>query len=552
MIGSLLRLSRERRHAVVATSAEPSAARWLGIVAALALVEVFLTSLAFNVPTDLPEWLNPIAYVKRLAHVGVLTVLAFLVIAWPTSDRILALWREAAQARRWTVSVGINLALFVALLLASAAFSSRASDAGGLPALWFAAYSGLLLATGVSLACVAAPPSFWRELLIRMPTEILLAALSACLVLLASELSKESWHALSRATLSLAYGMLTLYEANVVLDVERKLLGVGDFRVLILKECSGYEGAGLVIAFLALYIWIFRRELRFPNVLVLFPIGVAAVWILNSVRIAALVSVGAHISPAVAVDGFHSQAGWIGFLLVAIASMLISHQSRFFRATLEPGSRLSSAPSERLMLALLAPFMALMATSIVASAFAPNDQWLYALKVAGVCAALWWFRRAYTGLMSAVSPLSVLAGVGVGLAWVMTDPMAHANVPLGAWLATLSAPAAVAWIGLRALGSILLVPVAEELAFRGYLHRVLIWRRFECVAPGQFGWLAFVGSSLLFGLLHQRWVVGALAGAVFALVMYRTNRLSDPIAAHMTANAVIMAWAVAAAQWSLL
>jgi hypothetical protein len=34
--------------------------------------------------------------------------------------------------------------------------------------------------------------------------------------------------------------------------------------------------------------------------------------------------------------------------------------------------------------------------------------------------------------------------------------------------------------------------------------------------------------------------------------MYRTNRLSDPIAAHMTANGTICAWAIAFGQWSLL
>ena len=77
-----------------------------------------------------------------------------------------------------------------------------------------------------------------------------------------------------------------------------------------------------------------------------------------------------------------------------------------------------------------------------------------------------------------------------------------------------------------------MVPIAEELAFRGLLHRWLISRRFETVAFAQFSWLALVVSSLLFGFMHQRWIAGALAGAVFALVMYRSGRLSDAIAAQ--------------------
>ena len=124
--------------------------------------------------------------------------------------------------------------------------------------------------------------------------------------------------------------------------------------------------------------------------------------------------------------------------------------------------------------------------------------------------------------------------------------------PLGPWLASLPAWLAAIWLGLRAFGSIALVPVAEELAFRGYLSRALISTRFESVGFGEFRWLAFIGSSVAFGLMHQRWVAACLAGAVYALLMYRTKKLSDPIAAHMASNAAIMGWAVAAQQWSLL
>jgi CAAX prenyl protease-like protein len=94
--------------------------------------------------------------------------------------------------------------------------------------------------------------------------------------------------------------------------------------------------------------------------------------------------------------------------------------------------------------------------------------------------------------------------------------------------------------------------MAEELAFRGYLQRVLISRNFSRVAPGQFSWLSFVMTSALFGLLHERWLAGALAGALYSCLTYRTNRLSDAIAAHVTTNAVILIWAIAAGQLSLL
>ena len=224
------------------------------------------------------------------------------------------------------------------------------------------------------------------------PTQIAVALLSAGLLVLAGMLSQEGWSALSGATLQVSHAILTLYETDVVLDAQHQLLGVGSFRVLITQECSGYEGIGLVVAFLALYCWLMRRELRFPHALVLFPIGIAAVWMLNALRIAALVSIGRHVSPEIAVNGFHSQAGWIGFLAVGIGIMaaLASRSIRSRAAAAKPPAGRRTRTSNCCW-RFLVPFMALMATSIVASLFAPHGQWLYVLKVAAVGAALWMF-----------------------------------------------------------------------------------------------------------------------------------------------------------------
>ena len=37
---------------------------------------------------------------------------------------------------------------------------------------------------------------------------------------------------------------------------------VRDFEVEISAVCSGYEGVGLVVSFLAIYLWTFRSRLR--------------------------------------------------------------------------------------------------------------------------------------------------------------------------------------------------------------------------------------------------------------------------------------------------
>jgi exosortase E/protease (VPEID-CTERM system) len=517
----------------------------------LTLSELFLVSYVFNFPTGLPEWMNPVTYAKVAAQAALVSAAVLLLVAWPKRDRIARAWSSAMRDYNWGASVVTNLTLFAVLLAATAAFSNFAAHAAAPPWHWFALYCLLLLVNASSLAVIGAPPSFWRWLAREMPSQIASAGLSGALLVVSGRIALASWNSFAGWTLHASHWVLSLYETDVVLDVDQLLLGVGDFRVRVLEECSGYEGIGLVTAFLAFYCWLRRRQLRFPHALLLIPIGIAASWTLNAIRIALLVSIGRHISPEIALNGFHSQAGWIAFLAIAIGLVAVSTWSPFFRAGAErPASTARSA--DKLLLALLVPFIALMATSIIAALFAPHDQWFYLLKVAAVGGAVWFYRRVYASLAMAPSGLALAVGTGIGIAWVLTDPLSESGGALALWLATLPTWFAVLWLGCRGFGSVVLVPIAEELAFRGYLQRVLISRDFERVAPAHFTWLSFVTTSLLFGLMHQRWMAAAIAGALYALLVYRSNRLSDAIAAHAASNLIIFIWAVTAGQWTLL
>jgi exosortase E/protease (VPEID-CTERM system) len=534
-----------------AISRDPSRFGWRFVVfVALTVLEIGAVSYLFYFPVGAGEWANPVFYAKKGAQIGVVAAVAFCIIAWPRRQLILGSWDEFAQGQHWRLVVASNLIIFTLLVVATVTFSNYAATTRDPPWLWFVAFCALLLVNAGSLALVAAPWAFWTALPRLAATEVGLAAGGALLVLLAGELAKEGWAKLAAATLSVSAWILSLYESDVLVEPARKLLGVGDFRVIVTPECSGYEGIGLVTTFLCLYFVVFRAELRFPNALVLIPIGIGAIWILNALRIAVLVSIGAHYSPAVATDGFHSQAGWIAFVLVTLGLVAVAHRSAYIRV--HAARERERTSNDRLLYALLLPFIALMASSVVAAAFAPNDQWLYALKVVAVGGVLLYFRDVYLELSRSISLLSVAAGLAVGIAWIITDPQRGETAALGVWLGALPPLLAALWLTLRALGSVVLVPLAEELAFRGYLHRVLIARRFETVPYGQFSWLALVVSTVAFGLVHQRWLAAMAAGAVYALLMYRSGRLSDPIAAHMASNAAIMFWAVAAGQWSLL
>ena len=108
------------------------------------------------------------------------------------------------------------------------------------------------------------------------------------------------------------------------------------------------------------------------------------------------------------------------------------------------------------------------------------------------------------------------------------------------------------WLALRVLGASLTVPIAEELAFRGFVYRRLFSADFESVSLSRFSWLALAVSSVLFGMMHgDRWFAGSVAGAMYGLAMIRRGRIADAIVAHGVTNALIAVDVLAFQRWHL-
>ncbi|GJL95047.1 MAG: hypothetical protein DHS20C05_14520 [Hyphococcus sp.] len=524
----------------------------LGIVFILALIELPLLAFFYDPLTindSDPLWLTIRVVLRTLVAPSIFFMTALAVLLAPKRQTYLAQWKTIYDGDRWSRWLIANGVLFLCLL--GATFMLNQHNGARPPWALFTLWSLGVMALYAMLALSVAPVSFIKKMIADERWQILLAVGAAILVASASAMSQQSWSLLSEATFNVSAFWLDLYEQDVVKDPAERVLGANGFRVNIAAACSGYEGIGLVTVFLSIYLWIFRSALRFPNAYLILPIGIIAIWILNSVRIAALISLGAHLSPEVAITGFHSQAGWMMFLIVTIGIMLATHQLRFFHtgatASTEPAS-----PAFTEALRLLAPFLAMTAAGIVAAAFTAEGFWLYALRVIAISIALLAGWRFYINLGWRLQAEPLLLGALVGVIWIATDPGRGETSELGDWLTTLTPMAMVLWISMRLFGTIILVPIAEELAFRGYLHRKLIADKFETVAEGAFSWKALIISSGLFAVLHDRWLSGALAGVVFAIALYRSGKVTGAIMAHMSANAVIAFWAVAVGQWSLL
>jgi exosortase E/protease (VPEID-CTERM system) len=369
------------------------------------------------------------------------------------------------------------------------------------------------------------------------------------------------------------HAVLRIFLPNIIGDAATFSLGTPRFRIGILAGCSGVEGLGLVLVFTTIWLWYFRKENRFPQALLLIPCALACIWMFNILRLAVLILIGNAGAPEVAIIGFHSHAGWIAFTFVALAFSLATQKlfwvrkippygpSSSYGTTLDETSQGTSATEELeiargespAIAAYLVPFLAILGASFFSKAASGTFEWLYPLRFVAAAIAIWCYRSEYKKLNWRFGWVAPVAGAAIFLVWIAPEMWAHESAasPLGSALAALSPSARITWIAFRVAAAVITVPIAEELAFRGYLLRRLIHRDFDAVSFSQFTILSIGISSVAFGLMHgQHWMVGILAGLAYALALKWRGRMGDAVAAHIISNLLLAAWVLARGDWA--
>lgn len=435
----------------------------------------------------------------------------------------------------------------------TAALESGAASGTGWVVAW--AFAGLCVAA--TLAASMIPPRSWGAAARSGARGAAIGLAVGASATAAGLLARELWRPMGRWTLESVRLLLTATRLPLTYNPSEALIGTETFSVTIAPECSGYEGIGLVLAFLAAYLWLDRHRLSFPRAWLLLPIGTMAMWCANLLRITALILLGTFGSPEVALGGFHSQAGWLAFNAVALGLLATARRLPFFARDGEGAARrpaVESAlagPSPEAV--YLAPMLAIVAASMIGAAFSAGgvDLW-YPIRLAAVAVPLWAYRREYAAIRWSVSWAAPAIGGLVFLLWVAWWPAAIGTSPIRATvLAALGPAGAAAWLAARAIGSALTVPIAEELAFRGFLARRILAADFDSIPHGRFTWISFVLSSVAFGVLHGRWIEGTIAGMLYAYAYRRRGSLGDAVAAHATTNALLGAEAILTGDWSL-
>ena len=531
-------------------------ARWAGLTALL-IAEALGLGMRFEgmeaTFAGHPWWSALLSKAHAFFNVFVLSASATVLFggaALADEFRRLSLRATASRSRFGTLLL-VHLAVFAGFAWLTAIVWEGGVESSPHAGRWAAAWGLAGLLDVATLLAAALPVSFWPPIVRRCWPALLIGAFVGIGSWFLGRYTNALWHPFHRWTFQTVRALLTRILPDLVSDPTTFRLGAGSFLVTIHPACSGYEGIGLIWVFVGTYLWYFRHELRFPRALILLPIGTVLIWLVNAVRIAALVVIGVKMSRSVALGGFHSQGGWLAFLAVSLGLFLAARQLPYFRAE-EDLEEAGEAPNPTVP--YLAPLFALIAVLMITGAFSSGFDRFYPVRVLVASAVLWRYRDVYLAWRWPLGWEAIVVGVAVFFVWIALEPRPTISPLTDTTLDVLmTRPAwwSTGWVLFRIFGSVLVVPLAEELAFRGFLMRRLVAADFDKVPLGTFTWWSFLASSALFGVLHGRVLAGILAGLAYAWLVVRRRRLSDAVYAHALTNALIAACVLGLDWWTL-
>lgn len=148
---------------------------------------------------------------------------------------------------------------------------------------------------------------------------------------------------------------------------------------------------------------------------------------------------------------------------------------------------------------------------------------------------------------------SILLGLAVCAMWVAPDLLVPGwrthwlfQNSITGTLKTSIPPAELAnplVVILRIARAALLVPIIEELFWRGWLPRWIVNNDWQKVPIGTYNTLAFVGTAVLFASEHgPYWEVGLLCGFIYNWWLWRTKSLGDVVLVHAVTNGALSAF----------
>ncbi len=523
---------------------------WLMLISVL-FVEFLILSIRFDAKSPaMSGWIRPLT--ERVSEIPKLVAVVFTVTlvfgSGQLSDAMSQMSKVVASHGRRAYFLIAHLMMFAALFAATwYVFEVDHGQSKVAFGLWVLVAVSTLVFWGAALI----DPARWVHIGPKIIKPALAAVLIGLACLSAGQWATHSWSALSYRTFQLVGFMLSAMGLEIVQDAPHHIIGTPLFSVHIAPVCSGYEGMGMAVVFVTTYLWWRRSDHFFPQSLLLIPIAVAAMFLVNAMRIAMLVVIGHLGWKEFAIGGFHSVAGWFAFNLVALGLIVVARVHPFFcRQTFA----LPSPTSTPQAMPMLVPFVVLTLTIMATGFLDQGFDWAYPIRIVTVGATVGYFFRRYRPAVWKWSFdwVGPAMGLVVYLIWIALEPTSSVQSS-GSFMDQLRGQTPVvlaAWLVCRVVGSVCTVPIAEEFAFRGYL---LPWLGGQTESgTAQWSWTALLLSSAAFGSLHPgRWLAGTIAGMLYGITYYKRRVLMDAVLAHATTNGLIAFHVLLTSQWSL-
>lgn len=192
--------------------------------------------------------------------------------------------------------------------------------------------------------------------------------------------------------------------------------------------------------------------------------------------------------------------------------------------------------------------------------YLPSPAWYppaYALKVAVVSGLVWYCRPVLRDLAPRPSPgaaaLAIILGLAVAAAWVGLDGRYPSLAFLGRRTAfdpsVLKPAARGAFLTVRMLGLVLLVPLVEELFYRSFLMRWVVDPDYAKVPIGRVTPAGLAATTVVFGFSHPEWLPALLTGLAWGWLLARTRSVTPCVISHATANLALGAYVLVTGDW---
>ena len=107
------------------------------------------------------------------------------------------------------------------------------------------------------------------------------------------------------------------------------------------------------------------------------------------------------------------------------------------------------------------------------------------------------------------------------------------------------------FIAVRLLGLAVLVPIVEEVFWRGFLMRWIIDPDWQKQPLGRFTLSSFLWTTLLFTLAHPEWFAAAVYCTLINILLYWKKDLWNCVVAHATSNLLLGGYVLYFGAWEL-